>query len=125
MQIGLKMEAGDCPTLNMNAMENYLLSHSLRLLWLPTSYRRWHALKLWLSGQLGDLWRTTLKLNYPFSFRNIHFINCINSRRARVRFWLWIMKVTGPTKTLHILNAEVVLIYLKCMFTSRHTESDA
>ncbi len=29
MQIGLKMEAGDCPTLNMNAMENYLLSHSL------------------------------------------------------------------------------------------------
>ncbi len=23
------MEAGDCPTLNMNAMENYLLSHSL------------------------------------------------------------------------------------------------
>ncbi len=24
------MEAGDCPTLNMNAMENYLLSHSLR-----------------------------------------------------------------------------------------------
>ncbi len=31
MQIGLKMEARDCPTLNMNAMENYLLSHSLRL----------------------------------------------------------------------------------------------
>ena len=29
MQIGLKMEAGDCPTLNMNAMENYLLSQSL------------------------------------------------------------------------------------------------
>ncbi len=29
MQIGLKMEAGDCPTLNMNAMENDLLSHSL------------------------------------------------------------------------------------------------
>ncbi len=29
MPIGLKMEAGDCPTLNMNAMENYLLSHSL------------------------------------------------------------------------------------------------
>ncbi len=29
MQIGPKMEAGDCPTLNMNAMENYLLSHSL------------------------------------------------------------------------------------------------
>ncbi len=29
IQIGLKMEAGDCPTLNMNAMENYLLSHSL------------------------------------------------------------------------------------------------
>ncbi len=32
-----KMEAGDCPTLNTNAMENYLLSHSLRanhkLLW--------------------------------------------------------------------------------------------
>ncbi len=25
------MEAGDCPTLNMNAMENYLLSHSLRV----------------------------------------------------------------------------------------------
>ncbi len=24
------MEAGDCPTLNMNAMENYLLSHSLK-----------------------------------------------------------------------------------------------
>ncbi len=33
-----------------------------------------------------------------------------NSRRARVRFWLWITKVPGPTKTLHILNAEVVLI---------------
>ena len=30
MQIRLKMEAGDCPTLNMNAMENYLLSQSLR-----------------------------------------------------------------------------------------------
>ncbi len=29
-QIGLKMEAGDCPSLNMNAMHNYLLSHSLR-----------------------------------------------------------------------------------------------
>ncbi len=29
MQIELKMEAGDCPTLNMNAMENYLLSQSL------------------------------------------------------------------------------------------------
>ncbi len=25
MQIGLKMEAGDCPTLNMNAKENHLL----------------------------------------------------------------------------------------------------
>ncbi len=24
------MDAGDCPTLNMNAMENYLLSQSLR-----------------------------------------------------------------------------------------------
>ncbi len=24
------MEAGDCPTLNMNAMENYLLSQSLK-----------------------------------------------------------------------------------------------
>ncbi len=31
MQIGLKMEAENCPTLNMNAMENYLLSHSLNL----------------------------------------------------------------------------------------------
>ncbi len=29
MQFGLKMKAVDCPTLNMNAMENYLLSHSL------------------------------------------------------------------------------------------------
>ncbi len=29
MQIGLKVEAGDCPTLNMNAMEIYLLSQSL------------------------------------------------------------------------------------------------
>ncbi len=29
MQIRLKMEAGDCPMLNVNAMENYLLSHSL------------------------------------------------------------------------------------------------
>ncbi len=29
MQIGLNMEAGDWPKLNMNAMENYLLSHSL------------------------------------------------------------------------------------------------
>ncbi len=32
MQIGLKMEAADRPTLNMNAMENYLLSHSLKQL---------------------------------------------------------------------------------------------
>ena len=29
MQIGLKTEAGDCPTSNMNAMENYLLSQTL------------------------------------------------------------------------------------------------
>ncbi len=29
MQIELKMEARDCPTLNMNAKENYLLSQSL------------------------------------------------------------------------------------------------
>ncbi len=29
MQIRLKMEEGNCPTLNMNAMHNYLLSHSL------------------------------------------------------------------------------------------------
>ncbi len=29
MQIGQKMEAGDCPTSNMNAMENYLLSQTL------------------------------------------------------------------------------------------------
>ena len=35
MQIGLKLEAGDCPTLNMNAMENYLLSHSLKSEILP------------------------------------------------------------------------------------------
>ncbi len=28
--IRLKMEAGDCPTLNMNAKENYLLSQSLK-----------------------------------------------------------------------------------------------
>ncbi len=25
------MDAGDCPTLNMNGMENYLLSHTLNL----------------------------------------------------------------------------------------------
>ncbi len=31
MQMGLKMEAGDCPTLNMNAKENYLLSQSLSI----------------------------------------------------------------------------------------------
>ncbi len=37
MQIGLKMEAGDCPTLNMNAMENYLLSHSLTCLRLEST----------------------------------------------------------------------------------------
>ncbi len=36
MQIRQKMEAGDCPTLNMNAMENYLLGHSLKLLFLKT-----------------------------------------------------------------------------------------
>ena len=30
MQIRLKMEAGDCPPLNMNAMRNYLLRHSLK-----------------------------------------------------------------------------------------------
>ena len=31
MQIKLKMEAGDCTTFNMNAVESYLLSHSLTL----------------------------------------------------------------------------------------------
>ncbi len=31
-QIELNMEAGNCPTLNMNAMHNYLLSHSLNIL---------------------------------------------------------------------------------------------
>ena len=30
MQIGLKMEAGDCPQLNMNTMRNYPLRHSLK-----------------------------------------------------------------------------------------------
>ena len=30
MQTRLKMKAGDWPTLNMNAIENYMLSHSLR-----------------------------------------------------------------------------------------------
>ncbi len=40
-------------------------------------------------------------------FRNVY---STYSQRARVRFWLWITKVSGPTKTLHILNAEVVLI---------------
>ncbi len=30
------MEAGNCPTLNMNAMENYLLSHSLKLVCLTS-----------------------------------------------------------------------------------------
>ncbi len=30
VQIGLKMEAGSCPPLNMNAMHNYLLGQSLR-----------------------------------------------------------------------------------------------
>ncbi len=34
MQIGLKMEAGDCPTLNMNAKENYLLSQSLKYVFI-------------------------------------------------------------------------------------------
>ncbi len=33
-----------------------------------------------------------------------------NSQRAWGRFLLWITKVSGPTKTLHILNAEEVLI---------------
>ncbi len=31
------------------------------------------------------------------------------SQRVRGIFWLSIMKVVGPTKTLYILNAEVVL----------------
>ncbi len=38
MQIGLKMEAGDCPTLNMNTIENYLLSQSLRVPSVLNSY---------------------------------------------------------------------------------------
>ncbi len=31
------MEAGDCPTLNMNAMGNYLLSHSLSVFYRDMS----------------------------------------------------------------------------------------
>ncbi len=37
-----KMEAGDCPTLNMNAMENYLLSQSLKQ--SHNFWTRWHPL---------------------------------------------------------------------------------
>ena len=33
-----------------------------------------------------------------------------DSRGARVSFWLWILKVNSPTRNLHILNPEVVLI---------------
>ncbi len=33
----------------------------------------------------------------------------IHSQGARGRFQLWIMKVSGPTKNLYMLNAEVVL----------------
>ncbi len=28
---------------------------------LPKSYRWWYSLRSWISGDLGDLWRTTLK----------------------------------------------------------------
>ena len=36
--------------------------------------------------------------------------NIISIRGARGRFWLWILCVTGPTKNLYILKAEVVLV---------------
>ncbi len=62
MQIGLKMEAGDCPKLNMNAMENYLLSHSLNVLdqTLRVTY---------LGGLLSDR-KKTLKLKGIFNFND-------------------------------------------------------
>ncbi len=41
------MEAGNCPTLNMNAMHNYLLSHSLTLVMGP---RKTHT--KWFWGQI-------------------------------------------------------------------------
>ncbi len=33
----------------------------------------------------------------------------VTGPEARGGFWLWIMKVAGPTEILYILNAEVVL----------------
>ncbi len=42
-----------------------------------------------------------------------------SSQRARVRFWLWITKVSGPTKTLHILNAEVVILTHEKQFKNK------
>ncbi len=53
------MEAGDCPTLNMNAMKNYLLSHSLNdiekhgfLLLIKEDAINWEIAK-WKSLQAG------------------------------------------------------------------------
>ena len=62
-----KMEAGDCPTLSMNAMENYLLSHSLKCsdvcaklsvsLHLKSFFKKHHAasLDIWVISQLMDM----------------------------------------------------------------------
>ena len=40
----------------------------------------------------------------------IVLVQILHSPGAKGRFWLWIMKVAGPTENLYILNAEVVLI---------------
>ncbi len=48
------MEAGDCPTLNMNAKENYLLSQSLRI-------SATHNAKFGLEGRIQGLSKDRLK----------------------------------------------------------------
>ncbi len=45
-----------------------------------------------------------------FVLEAVNLVHSEYRQKARVRFWRLITKVSGPTKTLHILNAEVVLI---------------
>ena len=52
---------------------------------------------LLLRGSTCGMQQKAITLMYEV--KNDHY-----SRRARVRFWLWIMKIPDPTKTLHILN---------------------
>ncbi len=85
MQIGLKMEAGDCLTLNMNAKVNYLLSHSLKTVDRKqnstTNLVAYFVLRKWIWWQIlgftTEFTRVNLKENYPTNLMmaNLSFSN--------------------------------------------------